>query len=194
MRMGAGQGAVQLVLHGIVSAVHGARHPAHAGVHHGGHPPICPAGQVTPLLLLELAIFLRISCWSRSGGCFRFAASYKCALKWSFGQRVRNKKKLVSLEGSRNKKILLVEFCCFGAKVRFFLFRETEDKRFDKSSFELCFGEKLKINTKTKDISSGIVVQRGNTSTDCFRPSDRSCGGILRHVEIAFLLPIAGRA
>ena len=52
----------------------------------------------------------------------------------------------------------------------------------------------MKINSKTKDISSGIVVQRGNTSTDCFRPSVRSCEGILLHVEIAFLLPIAGRA
>ncbi len=58
---------------------------------------------------------------------------------------------------------IIQEFCCFrvGQKVRFFSFRETEDKWFDKSSLELCFGEKLKmINTKTsKNVISGIVVQ-----------------------------------
>ena len=38
-----------------------------------------------------------------------------------------------------------MKFCCFGQKVRFFLFRETQDKRFDKSSLDLCFGENLNI-------------------------------------------------
>ena len=33
------------------------------------------ANGVSPLLLLELAIFSLISCWMRSGGCFRFPAA-----------------------------------------------------------------------------------------------------------------------
>ena len=79
-----------------------------------------------------------------------------------FRAKGSKQEKLVSLEGSRNKKILLVEFCCFGQKVRFFLFRETEAKRFDKSSFDLCFEEIVKISTKNEYILSGIVVQWGN--------------------------------
>ena len=33
------------------------------------------ANGVSPLLLLELAIFSLISCWMRSGGCFGFPAA-----------------------------------------------------------------------------------------------------------------------
>ena len=58
---------------------------------------------------------------------------YKCADKCSFGQRVRNKKFLVSLKCSRNKNILLVESRCFG-------------KRFDSS----CFAKLKTIGSKNR--------------------------------------------